>query len=162
MSGNTLSRMVRGVAAVLGFSLATAAAAASGPISPSAAPAEWVRYAEGAGEQVKAALDGGDEAALRLRAYLQASAGGSAQGTRTLPLKIWVSPDGAISRVEFPPFLHDQANADLRQLLVGRKLAGNPPADMRLPMNIHVDLEPAPANSSRELMGKPPEQPARF
>ena len=162
MSGNTLSRMVRGLAAAMGFGLASATVAASAPISPSAAPAEWVRYAEGMGEQVKVALQGQEEAALRLRGYLQASSGGAPQATRTLPLKIWVSPDGAISRVEFPAFLHDQANIDLRQLLVGRKFAGNPPADMRLPMNIHVDLEPAPPASSRELMGRPPEQPARF
>ena len=83
-------------------------------------------------------------AVARLYACLQASTAGAGQGRQPLPLRIRVAADGAIARVGFPPFLHDQANVDLRQF------------------NILVDLEAAPAGSSRERMGKAPEQPTRF
>ncbi|MCG2840699.1 TonB C-terminal domain-containing protein [Sandaracinobacter sp. RS1-74] len=147
---NVFSRVGHRLAAMLGLGLAAAApATASGPMAPSAAPAEWVRYAEGTTSTIKDWLQADDENALRLRAYLHAS--NSAGAGKPLMLKIWVAPDGTVSRVGFQPFAHEEANAGLRTLVEGRKLPA-PPAKMLLPINIAVELEPAPSTGGTVRM----------
>ncbi len=136
------SAFSRWLAALVGAGLA-ATAPASAQISPSAAPTEWVRYAEGATATIAGWLQAEDPAALRLRDYLNRTRPADDQPSPSLALKVWVNPAGAIDRIEFTPFAHAETNADLRTLIVGRRLAGPPPEGMLQPIRLAIQLDPA-------------------
>lgn len=140
-------RLTRWVAAVVGASVAVTAPAAAQTVAPSAAPVEWVRYAESATTTISGWLEEDGEAATRLRAYLHETRPVADQPTPPLLLKVWIAPDGGVERVEFTPFAHEAANADLRSAIVGRRLAP-PPRDILLPLRLSVQLEPASASES--------------
>jgi len=140
-----LAGLVRWVAALAGVVVAATTPVAAQSVTPSAAPAEWVRYAETVTSAVNAWLQAEDEAAGRLRAYLDATRPAPHQPTAPIVVKLWIDGDGTVSRVDFPPFAHAETNADLRGLVVGRQLPGAPPKDMLLPLRIAVQLDaPAP------------------
>lgn len=138
------SRSFRWLAAAAGAGLATASPVAAQTIAPSAAPVEWVRYAEGATAAVTRLLEADNETALRFRTYLHRTRPAEEEPTPPLELKIWVDESGVVSRMEFTPFAHAEPGADLRSLVVGQRLPGEPPADMLLPMRIAIQLD-APA-----------------
>lgn len=140
-------RLTRWVAAVVGASLAVTAPATAQTVAPSAAPAEWVRYAESATTTISGWLEEDGEAATRLRAYLHETRPVADQPTPPLLLKVWIAPDGAVERIEFTPFAHEAPNADLRGAIVGRRLAA-PPREMLLPLRLSIQLEPAPASEA--------------
>ena len=147
-----IARAARWTAALIGAGVAATTPVAAQSGSPAQAPAAWIAYAEAATASVTTLLQVDSEPATRLRAYLEATRPAPDQPTALLVLKIWVDPDGAVSRIDYPPFAHAQANADLRGLIVGASLPGTPPADMLLPMRIAVQLDvrpapPLPANS---------------
>lgn len=150
-------RLLHGLAALAGASLTSAAPAAAQTTPPSAAPIAWVRYAEGATATITTWLQADDEAAARFRAYLDGTRPAPGQATLPLMLRIWIAADGTVSRVEFAPFADAQADADLRGLIAGRKLAGRPPKDMRQPVRLAIQLDPAPA-SSPDGGERPPDQ----
>lgn len=137
-----INRTARWAAALIGAGVAATTPVAAQSVSPAQAPAEWVAYAERATVSVTELLQADSEQAVRLRAYLDATRPAPDQPTALLVLKIWVDDDGMVSRIDYPPFAHAQANADLRGLIVGTALPGTPPADMLLPMRIAVQLEP--------------------
>ncbi len=144
-----LARAARWLAVLVGAGLAsTAPAAAQGVTNPDQAPVAWIRYATSATETVTTLLQAESEAAVRLRAYLDATRPAPDQPTAPLLIKVWVEKDGRISRIDHAAFAHSEPNADLRALLVGAALPGAPPADMRLPLRILVQLPPAPASAS--------------
>lgn len=148
-----LAHTARWLAALVGVGLAsTAPAAAQDVTPPDQAPVEWVRYATSATETVTALLQAESEAAIRLRAYLDATRPAPDQPTAPLLIKVWVDKDGGISRIDHAPFAHAEPNADLSTLLVGAALTGTPPADMRLPLRILVQLPPAPASASPDYV----------
>lgn len=144
------SRLLRWTVALAGIGIAATAPVAAQSVSPSAAPAEWVRYAEGTTAAVNGWLQAEDETAQRLRAYLDATRPAPDQPTAPIVVKLWIDRDGTVSRIDFPPFAHAEANGDLRGLIVGRRLSAPPPKDMLLPLRIAVQLDapaapPAPA-----------------
>lgn len=149
-----LGRFARWVVALAGARLASSAPVSAQTMPPSAAPAEWVRYAEAATATVTEWLQADDETAVRFRAYLDGTRPTPGQATPPLLLKIWIAHDGTISRVEFPPFAHAQANADLRGLIVARNLAAPPPKGMRQPLLLAIQLK-APAAPSRSAAVPP-------
>lgn len=116
-------------------------AATAQSVAPSAAPAEWIRYAEAATATISAWLRDEAEAPARLRAYLNVA---QADGSAPVEIKVslWLKPDGTVENARFAPFADAQANADLRNMIVDRGL-GAPPPGMLLPMRIAVQLEPA-------------------
>lgn len=134
-------RLARWTAALVGAGLASTAPAAAQSIPPSAAPVEWVRYAEGATNTITGLLESDTEASSRFRAYLDRTRGSDAEPSPVIELRVWIARDGEISRVEFTPFAHEEANKDLRAALLGKRLTP-PPPDMRLPIRIAVQLEP--------------------
>lgn len=147
MSG-ALRRRSRWLAAFVGLGLASGMPAAAQTVPAEAAPANWVRYAAGATAAISQWLQADDEAALRLRAYLDAARTAPDQPGAPLLLKVWVDPDSRVTRLEFAPFEHPEPGADLRSLILGRQLPGSPPRDMRLPLRIAVQLEPAPVQGN--------------
>jgi hypothetical protein len=139
------SRLARWLATLAGAGIAATAPVAAQSVSPSAAPVEWVRYAESVTAEINRWLEADSETATRLRAYLDATRPAPDQPTAPLMLKVWIDGNGTISRIDFPPFAHAEANANLRALLVGQRLPAAPPRDMLLPLRIAVQIDPPPA-----------------
>lgn len=109
-------------------------------IAPSAAPVEWVRYAEASTHTVSGWLQEDGEKPARLRAYFnqrRAVDGAPAE----IEISLWLKPDGSVERLRFAALADAQANADLHDALIGRNL-GSPPKAMLLPMRIAVKIEP--------------------
>lgn len=44
----------------------------------------------------------------------------------------WIDPDGRLERLEFTPFVDEEANAGLRAAILGRHLPSEPPRDVSL------------------------------
>jgi hypothetical protein len=116
------------------------AAAQPQSVSPSEAPAEWVRYAEVTTQTITRWLAEDNEAATALRAYLHQTRAVDNQPAPPLVLKIWMKPEGQIDRIGFTPFAHETANADLRTVIVGRTLEA-PPRDMLLPLRLAIQFD---------------------
>lgn len=148
------ARPLRWLAALVGAGLASTVPVAAQIVSPSAAPAEWVNYAEGATSTISAWLGEDGEAATQFRTYLDRTRAAENQATPSLELRIWIDPDGAVSRIAFTPFAHEEANASLRGAIVGRRLTP-PPADMLLPIRIAIQLD-APAAEPTSTPGSRP------
>lgn len=134
------ARPLRWLAALVGAGLASTTPVAAQTVSPSAAPAEWVRYAEGAATKISAWLGEDNEQATQFRAYLDRTRPAEDQPTPPLELRVWIDPDGAVSRIAFAPFVNEEANSNLRGAIVGRRLPP-PPADMLLPIRIEIRVE---------------------
>lgn len=125
------------------LSAGTASAGTHAPqaVPPSAAPAEWNRYAESVTASVKQWLQADSETATRLRAYLDKTRPAPDQPATPIELKIWIDPSGKVTRIEYPPFADPAANADMLALVVAQPLPAKPPMDMLLPLRIRVQLE---------------------
>lgn len=134
--------MVSVIAALIGFS--ASADARSRTIAPSAAPIEWVRYAEAATTTITTWLQADSEVAIRLRSYLDGTRTAADQPTPALLLKVWIDPNGRVARVDFPAFAGEQPGTDLHGLLVGRTLEAAPPRGMLLPLRLSVQLDAPP------------------
>ena len=113
--------------------------AAPQSMTASEAPAAWVAYAEAVTTTLSDWLGEDSETATRLRAYLHATRPAEDQPTPSLLLKVWIDRQGVVERLEFTPFAHEEANADLRGTVVGR-LVAPPPPNMLLPLRIVVEL----------------------
>ncbi|MEA3390810.1 MAG: hypothetical protein U9R64_16250 [Pseudomonadota bacterium] len=151
-----LSRVTRWIAALVGAGIASTTPVAAQSVAPSAAPVEWVRYAEFATTSITGWLEAHNEPATGLRAYLDATRPAPDAATAPLVIKVWIERDGKISRIDYPAFTHAEANADMQALIVGQQLAAAPPRDMLLPLRIAVQLDapasaPAPAASETSL-----------
>lgn len=133
---------------IVGLTGLGGAAAQPQSVAPSEAPAEWVRYAETATRSITAWLEEDSASAIAVRTYLHQTRPSEDQPTPPLVLKVWITPDGRIDRIDFPPFPEETANADLRAAIIGRALASRPPRRMLLPLRVAIQLEagqPAPA-----------------
>ncbi len=128
-----------GLAGVLGLASPTAALAQSLP--PEAAPAAWVEYAEAATAAVSGWLSEDGKAASRLRLYLYQTLP-TAQPARPLELRLWISPEGIVSRVGFDSLSQEEADADLLGAVQGRRLSP-PPVGMLQPLRLAIQLDPA-------------------
>ena len=135
-----------GIAALLGIIWTSGAAAqTSNSVSLERAPPSWIAYAQTVSEAIRGAISGEEPAALRFKAYLDASRTDPALPAPILALRLWIDAKGAITRAEFAPFAHEAANSDLSGLLVGRAIGSPPPKGMLLPLRLSVQLQPAPA-----------------
>ena len=133
---------VRGLlAGVLGMSLLGA------PLPPAAAqaavPQHWISYAQLVGNQFQSWLaDGGNDAVVRLHTHMQARV---LNDTSALPapviVRVWVSADGQVSRLDFDSLGDSTADADLRRVLTAQPLSEPPPPDMRQPMVLRLKLD---------------------
>lgn len=65
-----------------------------------------------------------------------------------LILSVWVTSTGAISKVEAATTGSDEADADLRTILLGKKL-GTPPKAMLQPMKLAVQLTDKKAGQTK-------------
>lgn len=158
-TSSVMARITRWLAALVGAGIASTAPVAAQSVPPSAAPVEWVRYAEFATTTITGWLEADSEPASRLRAYLDTTRPAPDQATAPLVLKVWIEPDGKISRIDYPAFAHGEANADMRTLIVGQQLSAAPPRDMLLPLRIAVQID-APAQPAAPAVGDMP-SPAR-
>ncbi len=101
-----LTGIVGGALGLLGAS-PTAAHKAPRTVTPEQAPKAWMAYAELVNGQLKAWMGGEDTAAVRLRAYLNATRSADGQSSVTVPLSLWIDAKGVVARVEFPPFVQE-------------------------------------------------------
>lgn len=85
---------------------------------------------------------GDDDIAYRLHKYLEDRAV-SATDTPLEPLliKVWIGPEGAVTRLDFSSLGAPQADADLRQILTAAPLSEPPPPDMRQPLMLRLNLQ---------------------
>lgn len=138
-----MAKLIQGIATLLGVGTAPVAPAAAQSVSPSTAPAEWVAYAENATVVVAGWLQAEDARAQRLRAYLDNMRITPDQLPPALLLKLWIDTGGEVSRIDFAPFAHPEPNADLRAIVLGRRLPCPPPRGMLLPIRLSIQIEPA-------------------
>jgi hypothetical protein len=148
-----IGRFIAGVlAGVLSAGAASAGAPAPQTVPPSAAPAEWVRYAEAVTASVKQRLQAEDETATRLRTYLDATRPAPDQPTAPLEIKLWIDADGAITRIAHARFADASANADLLDLITAQPLPEKPPEGLLLPLRVQIQLK-APVSSIEPALG---------
>lgn len=145
------TRVSGALAAMLALVPGAGAAKDTAPqsLATSDAPAAWVAYAEAVTATVSTWLEGQEEPATRVRAYLDQTRPAEDQPTPPLLLKVWIDRDGVVERLEFTPFAHEAANADLRTALLGRRLPESPPVGMLLPLRIAVQMPAAGENEAR-------------
>ena len=141
----SLRRVACWIAVLTGLGTAPSPAAAQG-VAPAEAPAEWVAYAQEVTAAITDWLEADSETALRFRAYVDSSRNAQSEQPSSLMLKVWVAEDGTVSKVDFTPFAHAEANADLRSLIEGRPLGTLPPPDMLQPLRLLVELQSPPSD----------------
>ena len=139
-----VGRLLAAAAVVIGLSAPAGAAVAQGQVSPAEAPRAWIDFAGVVQSRLTEWLQGEDEAAVELRERLEASRPDPDSASVPVVLKVWLDEAGAITRVEAPSLVDEAAVQGVRSLLVGRAVGAQPPQGMRLPLNLAVQLEPAP------------------
>lgn len=123
--------------AVAALSMGSAAAAQS-----NAVPAAWISYAGLVGHQFQARLMADDEVAYRLHKFLEdRTVGATEEPPGPLQIRVWIGPEGQVTRLDFPSLGLPQADADLRQLLTAMPLSEPPPPDMRQPLTLRLNLQ---------------------
>ena len=133
--------LATGVAAAFGFVAPAAAQEPSPRLAPETAPAAWVAYAENATRTLTTWLEADEAAAIDLRQELDQLRSSPDQPTESLELRLWVSADGVVTRVEPAPRAPLKASAALRGVVDGRRLPP-PPKGMLQPLRLAVQLEP--------------------
>jgi hypothetical protein len=115
------------------------AAEGGGYRSAGAVPAAWQEFARQLQGQFQRRLASDDEAARRIQDHMAKRA----LGERALPpliVRAWISPIGAIERVESDG-LDDVGAVTLRALLAGVDV-GPTPSDMLQPVHLRLSLRP--------------------
>lgn len=135
------ARLAWKLASAIGIGAAAAPAPAfAQSVSPQEAPAEWLAYASYATTTITKWLEVTSETGARLRAYLDATRPSLDQPTAPLLIKVWIDANGMVSRIDYAPFAHAEANADIKTLIVGGQLGASPPEDILLPLRIVLQL----------------------
>lgn len=119
-------------------------------IAPEQAPAAWQAYAASARSEIEILLGGGEPGAAELRNTLVTAPDGTPV-QRELVLVIGVDAAGQVERAEILALAAEMpvaAGAQLKALLLKRRLPGTPPAGMRQPMRLAMTVAPAPAETS--------------
>jgi hypothetical protein len=109
-------------------------------------PQPWISYAQLAGRQMQASLEGDDDATNQLHHFLEdriLNAKGDAPPP-ALVVRAWIGANGAITRVEFDSLGDPKADALLRGLLMANPITEPPPSDMRQPLRVRLHLEENP------------------
>lgn len=124
---------------------AASAQTASPDMSSMTPPAEWLAYAETATTALTAWLEADTEAASRMRLRLGAGRPSQDAATHLMEVRIWIAPDGRVSRIEGPLHEDAQAEADMAKIAASASLNA-PPSNMPQPLRIGVQLEASAAN----------------
>jgi hypothetical protein len=103
------------------------------------APAAWRDYAVLVKGRVQDWLSGDDERARRLRAALDARASERSAASRFVA-RLWILSDGEVTRAEFDG-VEAATVAELRALLLHRRIGAPPPPDMLQPLHLRLTLE---------------------
>jgi hypothetical protein len=140
----TRSRLLRmlGLVGLVGLGLTTATPTAVAQ-APAPVPQHWISYAQLVSNQFQAWLsDPANDTVVRLHTWMQDRLLKEGQPVPPPPLiaRVWIAADGTVQRLDFASLGNDQADADLRALLVGQTLSEPPPIDMRQPMVLQLDL----------------------
>jgi hypothetical protein len=125
-------------------------------------PQAWITYAQLVGEQFQQSLEAYDDTANELHAFLedrmqhpQVDAVPS-----MIEVRAWVGADGSVTRVAFDSLGDAQANDNLRAVLMAHAIGVAPPADMRQPLRVRLELEPKPdAPADGNANGAPATKP---
>ncbi len=108
-------------------------------------PAYWASYAQLVSNPLLAWLDdGSDPAANKLRGYLDrvtADPGAATSPAASDIVRIWIAPDGHITKVTFNSLGDQQADVELRQILTRGPIGEPPPADMPEPLVLRLRLK---------------------
>jgi len=87
-------------------------------------------------------LMGDDDVAYRLHKFLEDRAVSATDAPPgPLLVKVWIGPEGRVTRLDFPSLGAPQADADLRQVLTTAPLSELPPPDMRQPLVLRLNLQ---------------------
>lgn len=143
------------IVAFVSVALVPGVPAVARAMAPGDAPAAWVRYAEAVTVAVQRWLQPDSETAQRLRAYLDGTRSTPYQPTAPIQLKLWIDGEGSVLRIEYPLFVHVEANEDIRTLIVGQRLPGAPPKGMLLPLRILLRLDSAPQGPAPDAESAP-------
>jgi hypothetical protein len=109
-------------------------------------PQPWISYAQLAGRQLQASLEGDDDATNQLHQFLEDRIL-NAKGDKPPPalvVRAWIGPNGALTRVEFDSLGDPKADALLRGMLMANPITEPPPPDMRQPLRVRLHLEENP------------------
>jgi hypothetical protein len=137
----------RALTCVLLVGLSVPRATAEPLVKPDRAPATWIAYSVLLQNMTAAWMSDNTDEAIRLNTYLEGMRAEANTDRLTIPLAVWITRDGLISKIQFPPFLHEQANADMIAVLQNRELPEPPPAEMVQPVRFNLILmaNPHPA-----------------
>jgi hypothetical protein len=139
-------------AALLALFGAGALAQSQQPVPAAQAPQAWIAYAHQVSQQFQNALEGESPEAQRFHAFFEqraASDGHVADMPAVLSVKAWFDAGGHVVRVVFAPLGNEQADADLRTLLLEQS-AGIPPRGMRQPLVVRLHLSATAAGEVRD------------
>ncbi|MBC8750773.1 MULTISPECIES: hypothetical protein [Paraburkholderia] len=101
------------------------------------APQAWVVYAQRVSQLFQTALE--SDAAHRVHARFEQSASGATGGAPpVLRVKAWFEPDGRVSHVEFDSLGDNEADAELRQVLLAQNIGAKPPHGMAQPLVVRL------------------------
>ncbi|HEY4276318.1 MAG TPA: hypothetical protein VGM68_12590 [Rhizomicrobium sp.] len=103
------------------------------------APPAWVDYAKSATMAITGWLNADRDPAAHMRKAMTKLTPRNDQPLPPIALSLWVSPSGAISRIEAPSTGSADADADLRILLLGKNIK-TPPKGMLQPMRLAIRL----------------------
>jgi hypothetical protein len=141
--------------------IGTGTQAQAGTVAADEAPRAWIVYAQRVSQQFQIALAGDSVPAQRFSAWVdeRASARLDAARTATDPqagtagdthadseladpptfrVRVWLDRTGKVTRVEPEDIDDDQADADLRSLLLARTVGASPPRGMKQPVVVRL------------------------
>lgn len=116
--------------------------AASQSLAPQAAPKAWVAYAHAASGTIAAWLEEDSEDASAFRRGFDEKWPLDSGSGPPLILKVWIEPDGLVSRLESSPAISEAAHVALQGAVVGRKLSSRPPAGLLSPLRLELQIKP--------------------
>jgi hypothetical protein len=121
-------------------------------------PQAWINYAQLVGAQFQRSLEGYDDTANELHAYLEDRMQHPQRDTvpSMVDVRAWIGADGSVTRVAFDSLGDAQADDELRAVLMAHSIGLLPPADMRQPLRVRLELEAKP---DQQPDGKPDAAP---
>ncbi|HEY3598837.1 MAG TPA: hypothetical protein VGL08_15150 [Paraburkholderia sp.] len=143
-------------AALLAFTQGVWAGAPAQPVSADDAPQAWLSYAQLVSQSLQTALATDTEVAQRFNDFfgnwVNTDAGLFPQSQLpadgeplpfeppTLKVRVWLDRAGHVERVEFDQVGSDEAEADLRSLLLAQSVGEAPPRRMKQPVVVRLSL----------------------
>lgn len=102
------------------------------------APAAWREFAEQVQLHFRQQLSNEDGSVRQLNRLIEARRQADG-GPLNVVAKVWISPAGAVQRLEFDT-LDIEAASNLRGILIGSSLHSSPPRNMLQPMHLMLSL----------------------